>query len=195
MTGQGTAIQDDAELMRRIADGDERAYERLVDAHARRILAFGFRLLGTREEAEEVTQETFLRAWQHADRYEPSARVTTWLHTIARNVATDRLRKRRPRADLAALEGAPDAAVDSGHRVGQPGVYLERKQTAQTVAEALAQLAPRQREAIALVHYQGLSHGEAAEVLGVGVEAVESLLARARRKLRELLGGVAGSAR
>ena len=184
-------MQDDAELMRRIALGDERAYEHLVDSHARSILAFGFRLLGTREEAEEVTQETFLRAWQHADRYEPSARVTTWLHTIARNLATDRLRKRRPRADLAAVEAAPD----SGHSAGQPSVSLERKRTAQSVVDALEQLAPRQREAITLVHYQELSHGEAAQVLGVGVEAVESLLSRARRKLRELLGAVARNER
>ena len=191
MTGKSDALQDDAALMRRIADGDERAYEELVNLHARSILAFGFRLLGTQEEAEEVVQETFLRAWQHAERYEPTARVTTWLHTIARNVALDGVRKRKPRADLALVEAAPD----SGRAGAQPGTFLERKRTALTVAEALEQLAPRQREAITLVHYQELSHGEAAEVLGVGVEAVESLLSRARRKLRELLGGVARNER
>lgn len=174
------ANDEDARLMRRVAEGDAQAYRQLVDTHVRSILAFGARLLNDREEAEELAQETFLRAWQHAERYEPTSRLTTWLHTIARNQALDRLRKRRPSPDMNAVEEAPGSS--------RPSEYLERKRTAQRVSEALERLAPRQRAAITLVHYQGLSHVEAADVLGVGVEAVESLLSRARRKLRESLG-------
>lgn len=179
MTGK-PANDEDARLMRRVAEGDAEAYRQLVDTHVRSILAFGARLLNDREEAEELAQETFLRAWQHAERYEPTSRLTTWLHAIARNQALDRLRKRRPSPDMNAVEEAPSS--------GRPSEYLERKRTAQRVSEALERLAPRQRAAITLVHYQGLSHVEAADVLGVGVEAVESLLSRARRKLRESLG-------
>jgi RNA polymerase sigma-70 factor, ECF subfamily len=178
VTGSFTKA-DDAQLMRCIAAGDVQAYRHVVDGHLTSVLAYGFRLLNSREEAEEVAQETFLRVWQHADRYEPTARLTTWLHTIARNVALDRLRKRRPEVDTEAVE----AALDSG----RPSEYLERKRTAENVQQAVERLAPRQKQALVLVHYQGLSHGEAAEVLGVGVEAVESLLGRARRKLRESL--------
>lgn len=176
------AIEQDAALMRRIAAGDAAAYRSVVDAHLSAILAYAYRLLGSREEAEEVAQETFLRVWQNAERYESTARLTTWLHTIARNQAVDRLRKRRPTLGSDSLDAEPAS--------GRPSDFLERKQAAEGVQQALERLAPRQREAIVLVHYQGLSNGEAAEVLGVGVEAVESLLGRARRKLRELLQGV-----
>lgn len=165
--------------MRRIGAGDAAAYRGLVDAHLGSILTYAYRLLNSREEAEEVAQETFLRAWQHAERYEQSARVTTWLHTIARNQALDRLRRRRPTTGQETVDSLP--ASD------RPSDFLERKQAAEGVQEALEELAPRQREAVVLVHYQGLSHGEAAEVLGLGVDAVESLLGRARRKLRSLL--------
>jgi RNA polymerase sigma-70 factor (ECF subfamily) len=167
--------------MQRIAAADAQAYNQLVHAHLSSIHGFAYRLLGQRQEAEEVTQETFLRAWQRAGSYEPRARLSTWLHAICHNLSVDRLRKRREHANPELVELAPDSA--------EPGHLLERKRTAQAVRYALDQLAPRQRAAITLVHYQGLSNPEAAEVLGVGVEAVESLLARARRSLRKALEG------
>lgn len=174
-----SASDEDAELMRRIGEGDTAAYRRLVEEHLGSIVTFAYRLLNSREEAEDVAQETFLRVWQNADRYEPTARLTTWLHTIARNQAVDRLRRRRPTTEQDALDRLPTS--------DRPSDFLERKRAAEGVQEALGGLAPRQREAIVLVHYQGLSHGEAAQLLGIGVEAVESLLGRARRKLRSLL--------
>jgi RNA polymerase sigma-70 factor (ECF subfamily) len=166
--------------MQQVAEGDARAYRALVDAHLTAILAYAQRLLGSREEAEEVAQETFLRAWQHAETYRPEARVNTWLHTIAHNLAVDRLRKKRPLAASDALEEAPDSGKP-------PSVLLERKETVLAVQAALQRLPERQRAALTLTHHQGLSHAEAAQVLGVGVEAVESLVSRARRSLRELL--------
>jgi RNA polymerase sigma-70 factor, ECF subfamily len=167
-------------LMQQIAEGDARAYRALVDAHLGAILVYAQRLLGSREEAEEVAQETFLRAWQHAESYRPESRVSTWLHTIAHNLAVDRLRKKRPLAASDALEEVPGSARP-------PSVLLERKETVLAVQAALERLPERQRAALTLTHHQGLSHAEAALVLGVGVDAVESLVARARRNLRELL--------
>jgi RNA polymerase sigma-70 factor (ECF subfamily) len=166
--------------MQRVAEGDARAYRELVDAHLRAILAYTQRLLGSREEAEEVAQETFLRAWQHAETYRPESRVSTWLHTIAHNLSVDRLRKKRPLAASDTLEDAPDSGRP-------PSVLLERKETVLAVQAALERLPERQRAALTLTHHQGLSHAEAAQVLGVGVDAVESLVARARRNLIELL--------
>lgn len=165
--------------MQRVAAADVQAYNELVHSHLSSIHGFAYRLLGQQQEAEEVTQETFLRAWQRANTYEPRARVSTWLHAICHNLAIDRLRKRKEHANPELVDLAPDSA--------EPQHLLERKRTAESVQSALDRLAPRQREAVVLVHYQGLSNPEAAEVLGVGVEAVESLLARARRSLKKAL--------
>lgn len=169
----------EAELVARVAQGDAGAYRALADRHLPGIVAYAHRLLGRREEAEEVAQETFLRLWQQADRYRPSAKPSTWLYRIAHNLAVDRLRKRRETSESHWLDEAPGS--------GRPSSLLSQKQTVTAIREAVAALAPRQRAALGLVHYEGLTGAEAAEVLGVKVEAVESLLSRARRRLRVLL--------
>jgi len=119
-----------------------------------------------------------LRLWKNAGRYEPKARVGTWLHRIAHNLCVDRLRRRRER---------PSDRLDEERASQEPGGLLDRKRVANAVERALAALPERQRTAITLVHYQGLGNIQAAEVLGIGVEALESLLARGRRTLRETL--------
>ena len=180
LTSSALAPQDEAQLMRRIGEGDATAFRQIAERHLGSIMRYAFRLLGSKEEAEEVAQETFLRVWEHAGTYEPTAKLTTWLHTIAHNAALDRLRKRR--------ETVSDD-LDDEPASGRPSLLLASKETALAVRSALDSLAPRQRAAISLVHYQGLSGTETARVLGVEVEAVESLLARGRRKLRHLLAG------
>jgi RNA polymerase sigma-70 factor (ECF subfamily) len=174
--------QDDAQLMRSVAGGDAAAFRQIADKHLGSIVRYAFRLLDSKEEAEEVAQETFLRAWEHAGSYQPTAKLTTWLHTIAHNAAIDRIRKRR--------ETVSDD-FDDQPASARPSLLLASKETALAVQSALDSLAPRQRAAISLVHYQGLSGTETAQVLGIEVEAVESLLARGRRKLRKLLGNYA----
>jgi RNA polymerase sigma-70 factor (ECF subfamily) len=171
-------IQDEIELMRRTANGDAAAFRALADAHVKKIMGFAYRLLNDRTEAEDVAQETFLRLWKEAGRYEPRARVSTWLHRIAHNLCIDRLRARREQ---------PSDRLDEERASNEPGGLLDRKLTARAVEHALAALPERQRAAITLVHYQELGNIEAAEVLGIGVEALESLLARGRRTLREKL--------
>lgn len=165
--------------MGRVAQGDAKAYRQVVDTHLNRIVAFAGRLLGSRDEAEEVAQETFLRAWQRAQTYEPKAKLSTWLHTIAHNLAIDRLRKRHETSSTDLIDEAPAS--------GRPSTYLEEKRTVQTIQAALDKLPPRQKVAITLVHYQGLSNPEAAQVMEVGVDALESLLSRARRQLKSEL--------
>jgi RNA polymerase sigma-70 factor (ECF subfamily) len=169
---------NDAELMERIAGGDPGAYRELVERHLRGVHAFVYRMLGNRAEAEEVCQESFLRLWKQASTYVPRAKPTTWLYRIAHNLAIDQLRRRR--RDVG--EG-----IDELPASGRPSLHLHDKQVAEAVQRALDELPERQRAAIGLVHYQGMSNAEAAEVLGVKLRALESLLARGRRLLRERL--------
>jgi RNA polymerase sigma-70 factor (ECF subfamily) len=171
-------FQDEIDLMRRTANGDAAAFRVLADAHLKKILGFAHRLLNDRSEAEDIAQETFLRLWKEAGRYEPRARVSTWLHRIAHNLCVDRLRARRPQSS----DGLQDERASQ-----EPGGLLDQKLAAAAVQRALAALPERQRAAITLVHYQELSNIEAADVLGVGIDALESLLARGRRSLRETL--------
>ena len=180
--------------MRRVAAGDASAFRTLSDRHLNPVLAFSTRLLGPGSDAEDVTQETFLRLWQHAPTWQPRARLSTWLYRVARNACTDRLRLRQRRpGDLgrgAQSEDdarARDSGVDLLPTSQNPAGLAERRQLAVSVQAALDALPERQRAALVLVHYQGLSGPEAAEALEVGVEALESLLARARRTLRQTL--------
>lgn len=168
----------DDELVAAVASGDEAACRALMDRHLARMVALGRRMLGNQADAEEVAQEVFLRVWTHADRWEPGkAQFGTWLHRVATNLCLDRLRKSRPTDDIDAI---PDLAS------GEPGPdrQLEQRELAARVDAALQQLPERQRAAVVLSHYQGLGNIEAADILGVTVEAVESLLSRARRQLR-----------
>lgn len=160
--------------------GDEQAFARLVDRHLARVHALAWRALGVRAEAEDVAQETLLRAWRQAPKWrEGEARFSTWLQRVALNLVNDRLRARREQVpveeqDLAA--GTPDPERDA-----------LRSEGARRVHEALQQLPERQRDALLLCHFEGLGNIEAAAAMELSVEALESLLSRARRRLRELL--------
>ncbi|HKU42153.1 MAG TPA: sigma-70 family RNA polymerase sigma factor [Polyangiales bacterium] len=167
-------------LIRRVAERDIAAYRELVDAYLPRIARFAERSLGNAAEAEDVAQETFLRLWTAAAGFTPQARPSTWLYRIAHNLCVDRFRKRGRETELAEHSGAD-----------RPSGLFARKQTSLAVQQALSELPERQRSAITLVHYEGLAAQEAASVLEISVEALESLLARARRSLRERLRALA----
>jgi len=167
---------DDALLVLRVGEGDVASYRELVRRHAPKLLRFSERLLRDGTEAEDVVQETCLRLWQHARDYSPQARVTTWLHRIAHNLAVDRLRARGRLKPLPDEEEMPESAR-------QPRLVDEKRRVL-ALDVALAELPERQAAAITLVHLHGLTGAEAAEVLGVGAEALESLLARGRRALK-----------
>lgn len=175
--------QDDPEalLVSRVGEGDAAAYRELLNRHAPRLRAYALRLLHNPNEADDVLQETWLRVWLHARDYEPSARVTTWLHRIAHNLAVDRLRA-RGRWGNADDEAEPDVPPSAR----QPAL-LEAKRDAEALRQALAELPERQAAALTLVHLNGLTPAEAQAILGVGSEALESLLARGRRRLKTLL--------
>jgi RNA polymerase sigma factor (sigma-70 family) len=172
----------DADLLARISEQDPSAVRTLVSRKLPRLLALATRMLGDRMEAEDVAQEAFVRVWKQAPRWkEGEARFDTWLHRVALNLCYDRLRKNHedPLADV------PDQ-IDPNHL---PDAQLEARDRNEQVRQALAGLPARQREALVLNYYQELSNIDAAALMGISVDALESLLARARRNLRTLLTG------
>lgn len=177
----------DAELVARIAAGDPAAARALVARKLPRLLALALRMLGDAGEAEDVAQESFVRIWRQAPRWRPgTARFDTWIHRVALNLCYDRLRRRREQPMATPPDSIDPAPLPDQRLIGADA---ERR-----VGDALQSLPLRQREAIALQYYQGLSNVEAAAVMEVSVEALESLLARARRTLRERLRETIGDA-
>lgn len=170
----------DAALLAAYAAGEAGAARALTGRLAPRIHAFALRMLGDAAEAEDVTQETMLRLWRIAPQWERGrGRVATWAFRVASNLCTDRLRQRRP----AALEDAPEPEDPAPG----PEARLIAADRVQALEAALAALPARQRQAVVLRHLEGLANPEIAEVMGVGVEAVESLTARGRRALAAAL--------
>jgi RNA polymerase sigma-70 factor, ECF subfamily len=175
-TGPDHEAEPDAALLRRYASGDHAAARALTARHAPRILALARRMLGDAAEAEDVTQETMLRLWRLAPDWQADrAALATWLYRVASNLAIDRLRRRR--------ELGSDALPDLADDAPGPLRRLEAEDRAAALDAALAALPDRQRLAVVLRHLEDRSNPEVAEILGVSVEAVESLLARARREL------------
>ncbi len=179
-----TEDDPDAELVAQVGRGDALAVRRLVAKKLPRLTALAYRLLGDAFEAEDVAQETFVRLWRTAARWQPGrARLDTWLHIVALNLCRDRMQRRRETA-MAEPPDQSDPAPLADHA-------MEADERAAVVSAAVAALPERQREAIVLQYYQGLSNIVAAKVMSVSVEAIEALLARGRRTLRAKLGGVA----
>jgi len=179
---------DDGTLMLQVAKGDRRAYGLLVDRHLRHAVNLAYRVLFNRADAEEIAQEAFLRVWQHAIRWrsDGGASFRTWLNRVIVNLCIDR--KRKP--TMAALDDQPDP-VDPA---GTPFDAVLGGETSARISAALVKLPERQRAAIVLCYWEGESNIAAAETLGISVGALESLLVRAKRALRDDLDDTLGPA-
>jgi RNA polymerase sigma-70 factor (ECF subfamily) len=175
------SADSDEALVERAGRGDKAAASALVARHTDKIYAVCFRTLRNRSAAEDATQETFLRLWVNASKWRPKgAKFETWLYRVAMNICLDQLRRKKREAPE---EAAPERA-DAAPRQDDQLLAGERRLA---VDAALETLPDRQRAAITLCHYQELSNIEAAEIMGVSVDALESLLARGRRALRDRL--------
>ena len=167
-------------MLQRLGRNEPQAARDLVARKLPRLLALAERLLGQRGEAEEVVQEAFVRIWKQASQWRPGeAHFDTWLHRVVLNLCYDRLRCGRTRH-----EKAMDEVPDSADPDPTPEQHWEYSKRSERVASALTRLPWRQREVIVLQYYQELSQTEISALMEISVDAVESLLARARRNLR-----------
>lgn len=172
----GLAGRDD-ELMRRVAEGNPIAFETLVRRHMRRALAVAQGVTGNAHDADEIAQEAFMRIWLHANRWNSGrSRFTTWLHRIVLNLCLDR--RRRP-------QWLPIEAAGEMVEEGEPAPErIARREHQEAVARAMESIPDRQRAAIALFYFEGMSGKEAAAAMGIKVAAFEQLLLRARRAIK-----------
>ena len=170
---------DEADVARARA-GDTAAFAALVRRHQDRVFSFILRMLDARDEAMELTQDVFVKAWQALPGWRPEARFSTWLLQIARNAALDQLRRRRL-VQFAPLDDGMDVADTAP---GPEACYASRQRQA-LLDHALQQIAAEHREILLLREVEGLAYGELASVLGIAEGTVKSRLARARRALLE----------
>ena len=170
---------DEADVARARA-GDTAAFAALVRRHQDRVFGFILRMLDTRDEAMELTQDVFVKAWPALPGWRPEARFSTWLLQIARNAALDQLRRRR------LIQFAPlDDGMDVADTAPGPEARYASRQRQALLENALQQIAAEHREILLLREVEDLSYGELAAVLGIAEGTVKSRLARARAALLE----------
>jgi len=171
----------DHDLLQRVAQGDLCAYRELVGRHLNRGVKVAERMLGNRQDAEDVMQEVCLKVWKEAPRWKPQAKFSTWLYRVVVNASLDRRRRTMPMA-AQELDEIPDAQPIAEERM----MGLQRSEQ---VKQALQRLPNRQRAAVVLSYYEDMSNQEAADAMGVALGAFQQLLFRARQNLRDSLGG------
>jgi RNA polymerase sigma-70 factor (ECF subfamily) len=172
-------ITSDEELMVRAAEGDMDAFEQLVQRHQQAALNIAHRFLGRSASAEDVVQEAFLKILAGSSRYRPTARFRTYLYNVIWHLCVDSYRRKRPLA-LDALPPLEQSAEG-------PAEAVLRSERSEALHRAVDQLPPRQRMALVLKHFEGLSYEDIAEVMDCSPSAVDALLSRARNALREAL--------
>ena len=176
----GSEMSEDASLVAAAANGDAAAFRSLVDRHLSGVLAVARRMLRDDAEAEDVAQEALLRLWRSAEGLEVGPQgLRPWLRRVVSNLCVDRMRSGRR---LMVVEEVPDRAEPATQLT-----QMEARDVSQRVDAALKELPDRQRMALTLFHYEGLSQVEVGRIMGISDEAVESLLARARRNLKGAL--------
>ncbi len=165
-----------------IGQGDAKAFQILMERHINMHLSFAERMMGNREEAEDIVQDAFSKLWIHAEKFDPSrAKFTTWFYRIVMNRCLDKKRKKM-------LLPLPENYDVVDHRE-DPSERLAKKQRERTICRALNEIPGRQRAAITLCYFEGLSNQEAADILELNIKALESLLCRGRKNLKILLEG------
>jgi RNA polymerase sigma-70 factor (ECF subfamily) len=193
-TSAQMALRDpDIRLMLRVRDDDPEAFGELVELYQHRLVAVMHHLVGKPEEAEDLAQEVFLRVYRGRKKYRPRAKFSTWLFTIANNLAFNALRTRQRKRvvplnlrDSGPLGPRPAEQLVRD-RTGQPAERMQQQELAAVVQEALSGLNERQRVAVVLNKFEDMNYAEIGEVMGLTVKAVKSLLSRARENLRVAL--------
>ena len=189
---------EDVDVVARARNGDIEAFRALVQRHSRGLFHLAYRLTGNEQDAEDVVQETFMRAHRQLDRFESRAGFGTWLHRIAANCAIDLTRSRRRRVQLREVSGR-EASGDPVEQLPADGPSQEtlvfRSEVRQRVGDALDHLTSSERAAFVLRHFEEKSIEEIRTTLGLSENAAKQSIFRAVRKLRKALGPVMSPAR
>ena len=178
--------------MTRVREGDQQAFEELVRKYQQPVMSFVTRTLRDPAEAEDVAQHTFVQVWKAAHRYQTSARFTTWLFTIARNLCLNEIR-RRARHPADSLEGTDSeeeglpARQHADPAALAPPAALVREELTQLVEEAIQDLPENQRTALLLCREEEMSYEEIAQILDTTLSATKSLIFRGRETLKQRL--------
>ena len=165
--------------MRKISRGDTEAFHELLVRYEKRVFALAWRFCFNKTEAEDLTQETFLKIWKNAGSWQPEAKLETWIYRVLYNLFIDSQRRVKGQSE----ELTDDICSDDD----TPEQALIKKRTAEEVALALNDLPERQKEALILCYYQEMKAKDAAEILSVSQSALEALLFRARQTLKDKL--------
>lgn len=186
--GKSLEDLDDIALMARTKRGDMDAFAVLVERHQHSVVGTVAKMLGNANDAEDVAQQVFVRVWKSAERYEPTAKFTTWLMTITRNLVFNemrRLQRSRTVSMETREEDPPMQFPDDSARA--PGEVLLETELEQAIDDAIAGLPEMQRMALVLRRYEEMPYEEIAKVLETSVAATKSIIFRARNELRESL--------
>jgi RNA polymerase sigma-70 factor (ECF subfamily) len=174
--------------MASIARGDDQAFERLIERHQALVVGTVARMLGSNSDVEDLAQQVFLRVWRSASRYVPTAKFTTWLLKITRNLVFNEMRRTKRQAHVPMQ---PDPQGEElpikDESVRSPAESLLEHELQQAIEEAIIELPATQRMALILRRYEGRSYEEIGEILDLSVPAVKSVLFRARTELRARL--------
>jgi len=181
----------------RAQSGDSDAFRRLVEQHSRAVFRLAFRMTGNEQDAEDVVQETFLRAYRQLDKYEARSSFSTWLYRIASNYSLDLIRMRKRHEDKRERGKAEERDILQTLPVNTPGPdrITYSRQVQERVNEALNELSAQERTAFVLRHFEGMSIDEIGEALGTGTNATKHSIFRAVQKLRRSLEPVVSTAR
>lgn len=186
--------EENVRLMLRVREGDTRAFERLVELHQGAVIGTVYRMLNSLDEAHDIAQQVFIRVWRSAPRYEATAKFTTWLYTITRNLVFNETRRRSRRREVSLEQESEDDPPKHFADLSVPGADENLVQTEfhEALERAIASLPEKQRLAVILRGHQDLSYEEICVILKMSLPALKSLLFRARNDLRKNLAGFLG---
>lgn len=180
----------DKELVERAKKGDQDAFEQLVLDNQNRVYSLALRLVNNREEAEDLAQEAFVKAWQGLRSFQGESSFATWVYRLTTNLCIDWLRKQRRREGVApsvSLDDEESGWAEPADRDSDPHLLLEKSERGRALARGLDKLPDWQRRALVLRELSGLSYQEIGEALEVDLGTVKSRIARARQSLRKIL--------
>jgi RNA polymerase sigma-70 factor, ECF subfamily len=193
-TGAEPCDEENVRLMLRVKEGDVRAFERLVELHQHAMIGTAARMLGNLDDAHDVAQQVFLRVWKSAPRYEPSAKFTTWLFTIMRNLVFNEMRRKGRRREIP-MEPETDEETPrqfADLTAPAPDHLTQQDELERALDRAISALPEKQRLAVVLRRQEDMPYEEICAVLKMSLPAVKSLLFRARTELRKHLAAYLG---